>query len=120
MEPADDTHSPDVYWVTVCLPTFWPHRTEIWFAKAEAQFQLGAITCQQTKFNYLVSQLNTQEAAEMEDIITSPPEHEPYDSINVKLVRRLPTSREQGVWLLFSHEEMGERKPLLLPGTSRF
>jgi hypothetical protein len=40
------------------------------------QFELAAITCQQTEFNYVVSQLKQQQAAELEDIITSPPEHE--------------------------------------------
>jgi hypothetical protein len=60
----------------------------------------------------VVSQLNQQQAAEMEDIITSPPEQEPYDRLKAVLVRRLSTSREQRVRQLLSHEELGDRKPL--------
>jgi hypothetical protein len=110
-EPAVETHSPQVYRVAVRRPPFWPDRPAIWFAQAEAQFELAAITQQRTKFNYVVSQLNQQQAAEVEDIIISPPEHEPYDRLKAELVRRLSTSREQRVRQLLSHEEMGDRKP---------
>ena len=96
------------------LPPFWPDRPAVWFAQAEAQFELASITRQRTKFNYVVSQLNQQLAAEVEDIITSPPEREPYDRLKAELVRRLSTSREQRVRQL-SHEEMGDRKPSQFP-----
>jgi hypothetical protein len=95
----------------VRLPPFWPDRPAIWFAQAEAQFDLAAITRQRTKFNYVMSQLNQQQAAEVEDIITSPPEQDPYDRLKEELVRRLSTSREQRVRQLLSHEEIGDRKP---------
>jgi len=110
-EPADEIHSPEVYRVAVRLKPFWTDRPAIWFAQAEAQFELAAITRQRTKFNYVVSQLNQQQAAEVEDIIFSPPEHEPYDRLKAELVRRLFTSREQRVRQLLSHEEKGDRKP---------
>ena len=79
----------------VNLPPFWPDQPAVWFAQAEAQFKLAAITCQETKFNYVVSQLNQQQAALVEDIITSPPEHKPYDRLKAELVQRLSASREQ-------------------------
>jgi hypothetical protein len=40
----------------------------------------------------MVSQLNQQHAAKVEDIISSPPVHEPYDRLKAELVRRLSTS----------------------------
>ena len=63
MELADEMHSPELYRVAVRLPPFWPDRPAICFAEAEAQFQVAATTRQQTKFNYVVSQLNQQQAA---------------------------------------------------------
>ena len=118
-ELPEQPSSPEVYRVTVRLPPFWPDRPAIWFAQAESQFELAAITRQRTKFNYVISQLNQEQASEVEDIITAPPEHEPYDRLKAELVRRLSTSREQRVTTsreqrvrqLLSHEEMGERKP---------
>ena len=59
----------------------------------------------------MVSQLNQQHAAEVEDIISPPPEDEPYDRLKAELVRRVSTSREQRVRQLLSHEELGDRKP---------
>ena len=59
----------------------------------------------------MVAKLNQQQAAEVEDIITSPPEHEPYDQLKAELVLRLSTSREQHVKQFLSRDEMGDRKP---------
>ena len=92
------------------LPPFWPDRPAVWFAQAESQFELATITRAHTKFNYVVSQLNQQQEAEVEDII-SPTELEPYDRLKAELVYRLSTSREKRVRQLLSHEEMGDRKP---------
>ena len=89
----------------------WPDRPAVWLAQAEAQFELAAITRQRTKFIYVVSQLNQQQDAELEDIITTPPEDEPYDLLKAEMVCRLSTSREQRVRQHLSHEEMGDRKP---------
>lgn len=110
-DPTDEVVSSAVYRVAVRLPPFWPDRPAVWFGQAEAQFELANITQQRTKFNYVVSQLNQQQATEVEDIITSRPDHEPYDRLKAELVRRLSTSREQRVRQLLSHEEMGDRKP---------
>jgi hypothetical protein len=104
-----ETPSSAVPKVAVSLPPFWPDRPAIWFATAETQFELAGITCQRTKYNYVVSKLNQQEAAEVEDIITSPPEHESYDRLKAELIR-LSTSRIQNVTQL-PQKEMGDRKP---------
>jgi hypothetical protein len=109
MDPAEETNGSEVYRVAVRLPHFWPERPIVWSGQAEAQ--LANITRQRTKFNYVVSQLDNQQAAEVEDLIASPPEHEPFDRLKAELVCRLSTSREQRVRQLLSHEEMGDRKP---------
>jgi len=97
MDTTDETVHSAVYRDTVHLPSFWPERPAFWFAQTESQFQLAAITRQRTKFNYLVSQLNQQQSAEVEDISISPPELVPYDRLKAELVRRLSTSRERRV-----------------------
>jgi hypothetical protein len=74
----------------VRLPLFWPDRPDVWFAQAEEEFELASITRQRTKFNYVVSQLNQQQTAEVEDII-SPPKQESYDRIKAELVHRMST-----------------------------
>jgi hypothetical protein len=66
---------------------------------------------QRTKFNYVVSKLNQQQATEVEDIITSTLEQDSYDRLKAELVRLLSTSRELRVRQLLSHEEVGDWKP---------
>jgi hypothetical protein len=97
--------------VAVRLPPFWPERPALWFAQAEAQFELAGITSERTKYSYVISQLNHRYAAEVEDVITSPPERDQYTTLRAELVRRLSVSRDQRVRQLLMHEEMGDRKP---------
>jgi hypothetical protein len=111
MHSSEDNNRSEIYRVAVRLPPFWQERPAVWFAQAEAQFELAAITQQRTKFNHVVSQLSQQHAAEVEDLILSPPEKDPYDKLKSELVSRLSASREQRVRQLLSLEEMGDRKP---------
>jgi len=46
----------------------------------------------------------------VEDIITTPPQQEPYDRLKAELLTRFSSSREQRVRQLHSHEEMGDRE----------
>jgi hypothetical protein len=83
----------------------------VWFAQAEEQFFLAGVNSEKTKFFYVISQLDHRYAAEVEDIITSPPERDPYTTLRAKLVRRLSPSREQRIRQLLTLEEIGDRKP---------
>jgi hypothetical protein len=67
--------------VAVRLPPFWPERPAVWFTQAEAQFTLAGISSEQTKFCYVISQLDQRYASEVEDIITSPPKRDPYTKL---------------------------------------
>jgi hypothetical protein len=47
----------------------------------------------------------------VEDIITSPPHHDPYTALKTELLNRLSPTREQRLRQIITHEEMGDRKP---------
>jgi hypothetical protein len=53
-EPSVDASGAAVYRVVVRLPPFWTYRPVVWFAQAEAQFELAGITSERTKFNYVI------------------------------------------------------------------
>jgi hypothetical protein len=83
----------------------------VWFAQAEAQFFLTGISSEMATFYCVISQLDHRYATEVEDIITSPPERDPYTTLRTELVSRLSPSREQRIHQLLTLEEMGDRKP---------
>lgn len=115
----------NVYRVGVRIPPFWPEKPALWFAQIEGQFVLSNITTDSTKFYYVIAQLDHQYAAEVEDIILSPPEVDKYLKLKFELIKRLSASKEKQIKQLLMHEELGDRKPsqflrhlLHLAGTS--
>jgi hypothetical protein len=74
MEATDNAPLAEVSRVAVRLPPFWAERPAVWFAQAEAQFFLAGINSGQTKFCYVISQLDHHFVSEVEGVITSPPE----------------------------------------------
>lgn len=97
--------------VSVRVPPFWPEEPALWFAQVESQFALSRITTDETKFYYLVAQLDHQYAVEVKDIITNPPSTDKYLKLKTELMKRLSASQEKRVKQLLMHEELGDRKP---------
>lgn len=103
--------STEVSRVSVRMPPFWPSKPALWFAQVEGSFNISNITTDVTKFYYVVSQLEPQIAAEVEDIIISPPSSNKYEMLKSELIKRLSKSKENKVKQLLLHEELGDRKP---------
>jgi hypothetical protein len=72
---------------------------------------LAGINSEQTKFSYVISQLEHRYASEVEGTITSPPKNNPYTTLRTGLVGRLSPSKEQRFRDLLTFEELGDRKP---------
>lgn len=106
-----DQDPPEVLRVAVRVPPFWPEEPALWFAQVESQFVLSKITTDETKFCYLVAQLDHQYAAEVKDVITNPPATDKYVKLKSELIKRLTASQERRVKQLLMHEELGDRKP---------
>jgi hypothetical protein len=109
MEAIDRSLPAEVPRVAVRLPPFWAERPAVWFAQAEAQLFLAGISSETTKFYHVVLQLDQRYASELEDVITSPQERDPY-STRAELIRWLSPSREQRI-RQFLTLEIGDRKP---------
>ncbi|KAJ2947652.1 hypothetical protein O0L34_g17455 [Tuta absoluta] len=108
--PGSTTQS-DIFHVGVRIPTFWPEKPALWFAQVEGNFALSKITKDETKFNYVISQLDQRYAAEVEDIIVAPPKENLYETLKTQLIKRLSASREKEIQQLLMREEMGDRRP---------
>lgn len=101
----------DIDRVAVRLPPFWAEKPAVWFAQIEGNFKLSGIKDDDTKFYYVMSQLDQRYAAEVEDIICKPPDKDKYNKLKTELIKRLSLSREKEVKQLLIHEELGDRRP---------
>ncbi|GFV23324.1 transposon Tf2-11 polyprotein [Trichonephila clavipes] len=68
--------------VSIKIPPFWTDRPEIWFYQVEAQFQISRIYLEETKFHYLVSQLEPKYVENIWDIVNSKSDTKYTDSKN--------------------------------------
>lgn len=113
---TDNTTTPDsnetpLASVSLKLPPFWPHDPALWFCQVEAQFTTRGIKTQQTKYAYVVSSLQSEVAAEVRDLLLTPPQVNPYDTIKKELIRRTSESEQKRLHQLLTSEELGDRKP---------
>jgi hypothetical protein len=108
---SNSTTTPEVSHVAVRLLPFWPERPDVWFLQAEAQFSIAGITQELTKFHYIISHLDQRHAEEIEDLIASPPQHNPYTTFRTTLLKRLSFTLEQRHHQLMKLENMGDCTP---------
>lgn len=106
--PYDPT---GIFRVGVRPPPFWAEEPAVWFSQLEGNFILSGIKDDDTKFYYVTSTLEHRYAAEVKDIIVSPPKTGKYERLKSELIKRLSASREKEVKQLLMHEELGDRRP---------
>lgn len=109
---SKETFTPhDICRIGVRPPPFWPEEPAVWFAQLEGNFALAGIKDDETKYYYVQSTLEHRYAAEVKDIILSPPAKGKYEKIKSELIKRLSTTRAKQVQQLMVHEELGDRRP---------
>lgn len=99
------------YSVRPKIAPFWQERPAAWFAHLESQFSLCHISADDTKYNYVISQIDSRICHEVEDLVVSPPSSDKYRWIKEEMIRRFSVSESQKVRQLLSGEELGDRKP---------
>ena len=55
--------------VALKLPLFWPDAAEVWFAQADTQFTIRAVTVSKTKFYHAVASFPQDVAVQILDLI---------------------------------------------------
>ena len=82
----------------------------------ETQFTIADIKVELTKFHYVVSQLPPNNAAEVRDLILSPPS-EPYKTLKTILILRTSETAAQRLKKALAATEVGDAKPTQLPSS---
>lgn len=107
---SDGTNSSETMKVSVKIPPFWVDKPEIWFYQIEAQFNINGIKNEDTKFNYIVSQMEPKYIDTIWDIITDKAENK-YSLAKERLLNVFKESENKRIKRLFTGIEIGDMKP---------
>lgn len=92
-------------------PPFWKSEPKLWFIQLEAQFDIAGITSDSTKYNYVISAIDTELLMHVTDFVTTPPTTDKYEGIKNKLIDSYSDSSEKNLRKLLSELDLGDRKP---------
>ncbi|EFA12902.2 Retrovirus-related Pol polyprotein from transposon opus-like Protein [Tribolium castaneum] len=109
--PPDFNAAVQVERVTVKPPPFWKGDPKLWFIQLEAQFNLGKITSDTTKYHYVASAIDTSVLQQIADFVTNPPVVNQYEGIKQRLISTFSDSQERQLRKLLSEMDLGDKKP---------
>ncbi|UYV69897.1 hypothetical protein LAZ67_7001124, partial [Cordylochernes scorpioides] len=92
-------------------PPFWPNNVELWISQLEAAFGLAEISCDETKFQTMVTSLDQLTLTYVADIVTGPPPSGKYDALKARLLQRLGQSKQTKILQVLDGRPMGDQKP---------
>ncbi|UYV73663.1 hypothetical protein LAZ67_11000265 [Cordylochernes scorpioides] len=107
---SDETERVETYKVNIKFTPFWIERPDIWFHQVEAQFLINNIKTENTKFDYLIAQLDPKYVENLWDIITSK-EINKYSEAKERLLRVFKKGESKRIRKLLSGIELGDLKP---------
>lgn len=93
------------------LPDFWAEAPDMWFARAEAEFNLRSITLDTTKYGYLVAHLPENVALRVRDAINSPHPDTPYVALKERLLKVFTLTRAQRAQRLLAFPQTVDERP---------
>lgn len=93
------------------VPAFQSKDVRFWFVQLESMFRTSGIADDQTKYDYVVQALDLNAAANIKDLLESPPLRDMFDAIKDALIDRLDRSEDARITQLLSNEPMGDRRP---------
>lgn len=93
------------------IAPFWRKDPELWFVQLEKLFTIHRITTDNTKFNHVVSVLDTYVLASVRKIVLTPPENDKYNAIKNAIIAAFTDSPQSRLSQLLTGTELGEQKP---------
>ncbi|XP_055951489.1 uncharacterized protein LOC129987546 [Argiope bruennichi] len=96
--------------VSIKIPPFWCEKPDIWFYQVEAQFEINKISTEETKFNYLVSQLEPKYVEHIWDIIKDTKPNK-YALAKERLLNMFKESENKRIQRIVTGIDLGDNKP---------
>ena len=93
------------------LPEFWPHAPQIWFARAELQFEVHNILDERQRFAHAANALSYDTVRLVADLITAPPLISPYSILKERLLLSTQLTAVQQADKVLDFPALGDRRP---------
>ncbi|GFV20549.1 retrovirus-related Pol polyprotein from transposon 297 [Trichonephila clavipes] len=100
--------------VAVKPPPFWKHNPALWFVRLEAQFDLAKILNYITKFNYVLSAVESEILNYVSDLVLKAPENGKYEALKKRLIEGHSESEDSKIRTLLHGLELRDQRPLQL------
>ncbi|XP_039308808.1 uncharacterized protein LOC120358479 [Solenopsis invicta] len=112
-DPSQDlTQHPVIGAATLAkLPPFWKENPILWFAQVEAAFTLARISNEDTKFRYVILNLDNTALPFVSDIVANPPPVNKYQALKERIIRSFDETAESKLRKLIRGREIGDEKP---------
>ena len=95
----------------VHLPPFQAKDVRFWFMQVEAMFRTARITSDQAKFDHVITALDITAAADIRELLETPPDEDLYATLKKALIDRLAISEAARIKRVLSNEQIGDRTP---------
>lgn len=94
------------------LPPFWKENPKLWFMQIEAIFGISGITRDETKFQYVIANIDSNFLPHICDILESPPaDGSKFAAVKERLIQSFSESQESKLRKLLKNQELGDQKP---------
>lgn len=108
---ANEATTSTIHHVAIKIGPFWKRDPALWFSQLEAQFTLARITAPDTKYHHVVSKIDAEVLECCADLIATPPQHEKYEKIKLRIIKEFTASNKNKTQQLLYGCELGDRKP---------
>lgn len=95
------------------LPPFWKENPKLWFMQVESIFSISGISRDDTKFQYVIANIDSNFLPHVSDILESPPSDgtSKYQAVKDRLIGTFSESQESKLRRLLKSHQLGDQKP---------
>ncbi|GFR08056.1 transposon Ty3-I Gag-Pol polyprotein [Trichonephila clavata] len=105
------TNQTNVKKETLKATALWKANLALWFVQLEAQFALAGITADDTKFNHVISAIDSGILNSVCDIILKPPDADKYSTLKNRLIESHSECEASKIRALLQGLELGDQRP---------
>ncbi|XP_050338274.1 uncharacterized protein LOC126764657 [Bactrocera neohumeralis] len=112
-DATDETqNTASVVAVSSCkLPQFWSIQPRLWFVQVEAALQVARITNDASRYNHIVSALDTDSMLQLADFLQNPPETDKYAKLKDEILKRFSESSDRQLHRALTKVQLDDKKP---------